>query len=122
MLRLVDHPVQAVVAVLGVDVVVTGEPLEAAALVIVLVVVLVVVLAARSGRNGADTRTGERARGGYSRAEQTGAAQERAPAPVLGAKLRVRGRQVESGGQVAAADPDLVVVVVVPMAVAHVSS
>ena len=112
-LRLVDDPVHAVAAVLRVDVVVAGEPGQAAGLAAVVRRPggLGAALGGLGGRAGcADA---EDARGRGARAEQARVAQEAAPAQVAGRQLAVRGGQVERGRQVG------IVVVMVVVAVAH---
>ncbi|BCB84393.1 hypothetical protein Psuf_017060 [Phytohabitans suffuscus] len=91
------------------DVVVTGEP-EEAALAVVALAVVVVVVAVRVRRTG--RHEDARSRAGT---EKTSAAQETAPRDIGGRELAVRDGQVKSLGDVGG----LPAVVVMVVAVAH---
>ncbi|GAA3293933.1 hypothetical protein GCM10020295_17140 [Streptomyces cinereospinus] len=107
--NLVDDAVLAVAAVLGVDVVVAGQPQEA----------LAAAAGARGGGRGRGAR--QHAAGGQARAQQAGPAQQRAARPLLGGQRLVGHGGVEGGGQrrVPVVVVMSVVVMPVPVAVPH---
>jgi hypothetical protein len=90
------------------DVVVAGEPEQAA--------LAVVLLPAGVGQRGDGTRgrarDAEHARGGRASTEQAGAAQEAAPRHVVGGQFAVGDGEVECGRQIAAGVTVLVIVIV----------
>lgn len=86
---LVDDAVLAVAAVLGVDVVVAGQPEEA----------LLAAAVARGLGGGGGGGLGEDGAGGQSGAEQAGAAQQAPSGLLFGAQGLVGDGGVEGGGQ-----------------------